>query len=151
MASPATAKRHRHRSEQRFLLGTEASNCCTLPLSELHGNGLTVCKAWHNACFNGSISTSLDDRTSARSMSLQFVGICSCNCFIRWVLILSRLGNRISPISDARCTGRQHSKKHSQTQMLLNEANQGSACERSMSLRSASIATSREILMFNQY
>ena len=43
-----------------------------------------------------------------------------CNCFIRWVLILSRLGNRISPISDARCTGRQHSKKHSQTQLLLN-------------------------------
>ena len=44
-----------------------------------------------------------------------------CNCFIRWVLILSRTGNRISPISDVRCAGRQQSKKHSQTQLLLNE------------------------------
>ena len=37
-----------------------------------------------------------------------------CNCFIRWVLILSR-------VCADRCTGRQHSKKHSQTQLLLNE------------------------------
>ena len=36
------------------------------------------------------------------------------NCFVRWVLILSRTSSRIDPISDARCTGRQHSKKHSQ-------------------------------------
>ena len=36
------------------------------------------------------------------------------NCFIRWVLILSR-------VCADRCTGRQHSKKHSQTQSLLNE------------------------------
>ena len=43
------------------------------------------------------------------------------NCFIRWVLILSRTSSRIDPESDARCTGRQHSKKHSQTQLLLNE------------------------------
>ena len=38
----------------------------------------------------------------------------ACNCFVRWVLILSRTSSRIDPISDARCTGRQHSKKHSQ-------------------------------------
>ena len=38
----------------------------------------------------------------------------SYNCFVRWVLILSRISSRIDPISDARCTGRQHSKKHSQ-------------------------------------
>ena len=43
------------------------------------------------------------------------------NCFIRWVLILSRASSRIDPMSDARCTGRQHSKKHSQSQLLLNE------------------------------
>ena len=36
------------------------------------------------------------------------------NCFIGWVL------NRIDQTSDARCTGRQHSEKHSQTQLLLN-------------------------------
>ena len=46
---------------------------------------------------------------------------CCYNCFIRWVLILSRTSNRIDPMSNARCTGRQHSKKHSQTQLLLNE------------------------------
>ena len=43
------------------------------------------------------------------------------NCFIRWVLILSRASNQIDQISDAQCTGRQHSKKHSQTQLSLNE------------------------------
>ena len=33
-----------------------------------------------------------------------------CNCFIRWVLILSWISSRIDPESDVRCTGRQHSK-----------------------------------------
>ena len=32
----------------------------------------------------------------------------TCNCFIRWVLILSQTSSRINPESDVRCTGRQH-------------------------------------------
>ena len=31
----------------------------------------------------------------------------SCNCFTRWVLILSRISSQINPKSDARCTARQ--------------------------------------------
>ena len=44
-----------------------------------------------------------------------------CNCFIRWVLILARVSSWIDPESGALSTGRQHSKKHSLTQLLPNK------------------------------
>ena len=57
---------------------------------------------------------------SSSKVWYEFLTPCGCNCLIRWVLILSRISSRIGPESDERCTGRQHSKKHSQTQLLLN-------------------------------
>ena len=62
------------------------------PLTELHSS----CTHWNKLCCQLS-PTVLTPRLER--------GNECCNCFIRWVLILSRTGNRISPTSDAQCTG----------------------------------------------
>ena len=60
------------------------------------------------------------------------------------------LGNWIDPESDARCSGRQHSKKHSQTQLLLNEIRDLHANVPCRSDLHPSQCRSHEILTFNQ-
>ena len=51
----------------------------------------------------GPKAPSKDDGSKDDGSKVERSPIClSYNCFIRWVLILSRSGNRISPISDAR-------------------------------------------------